>query len=185
MLTTFCAASVSSIACSYSRKRQQRRATSRWPIRKHTRHGPPYDPPLYTAGSLAVALQNLGKEAEAEPVLRNTLAIQQRVLGKGHFRTLDTAYILAALLVNTGKCDEAVELSRGALAQATRTLGPDHPLSLRVAYSLAAALGEQGQATEAVALLTVTLAAQQRVLGPGRPETLTTARLLQRYQLRC
>ena len=142
------------------------------------------------AGNLAGALQNLRKYAEAEPLVRDTLAIQQRVLGEEHIDTLDTANNLRLLLTNTCQHAAAEELGRGTLAQAHRhrTLGPDHPLSLNVAGILAIVLGaitlgNQAQTAEAMALLTATLVTQQRVLGPGNLVTQRTAQDLQRLDV--
>ena len=59
-------------------------------------------------------------------MLRDTLAIQQRVLGEGHLITLATATDLAILIRKTGHA-EAEELGRGALAQAQRTLAFTSP----------------------------------------------------------
>ena len=123
-----------------------------------------------------MALQNQGKFAEAETLVRDTLAIQQRVLGDEEHLTLHTAGTLTVLLTNTDQDAAAEELGRHILAQAQRTLGPDHPTSLHIAFTLATALCNQGQTAEAVALLTATLATQQRVLGPGHPATQNTAR---------
>ena len=74
-------------------------------------------------------------------MVRDTLAIQQRVLGEEHLDTLLTAGILTSLLTNTSQHAAAEALCRGTLAQAIRTLGPDDPTSLGLAFAIAAALG--------------------------------------------
>ena len=53
--------------------------------------GPRAEDTVLTASNLACALQNLGKFAEAEPLVPDTLVIQQRVLGKERPDTLLTA----------------------------------------------------------------------------------------------
>ena len=127
---------------------------------------------LDTAEELAAALQVQQKHDEAEPLLRDTLAIQQRVLGDGQTDTLTTCRDLAMLLINTRRCVEAEQLLRRALAQATRTLGPEHPDALCIASSLAWSLsGQQGKAVEAAALFKSTAVLQQRVCGPDHPAT--------------
>ena len=132
---------------------------------------------------LAAALLTQGNTAEAEPLLRDTLALQQRVHGDGHFATLRACRDLATLLNNTRRCREAEELLRGALAQARRTLGPEHPETLCTVSQLGRAPSrQQDKAVEAEALLKDTLALQLRVRGPDHPDTRTTAEHLQELE---
>ena len=94
-----------------------------------------------------MVLQDQLKYDEAEPLLRDTLAIQRRVHGDGHCATLMTCRSLATLLIGTRRYSEAEELSRDALAQARRTLGPEHPQTLGIAVVFGLALStQQGKA---------------------------------------
>jgi hypothetical protein len=66
--------------------------------------------------NLASLLQDQGKLAEAEPLLRVCLAVRRRVLGEDHPSTLMSIDNLASLLQDQGKLAEAEPLLRDCLA---------------------------------------------------------------------
>jgi tetratricopeptide (TPR) repeat protein len=116
-----------------------------------------------------------GKHGEAATIYREKLAVQQRVLGADHPRTLNTANNLAGALYAQGKYSEAATMIRETFAVKQRVLGADHPSTLRTATNLADALRAQGNYGEAETMYRETLAIEQRVLGSEHPSTLTTA----------
>jgi hypothetical protein len=87
---------------------------------------------------LAVALDDQGRHAEAEMMHRDTLAVEQRVLGPEHPDTLLTAMSLANALTNQGKHAEAKTMHLETLAVQQHVLGPEHPDTLRTTQHLAA-----------------------------------------------
>jgi hypothetical protein len=93
-----------------------------------------------TASNLALALSGQGKHDEAEAMHRETLAVQQRVLGLEHPDTLFTASVLALALSGQGKCVEAEKVYRETLAVQQRVLGPEHPSTVKTAKDLAACM---------------------------------------------
>ncbi|MEU3464728.1 tetratricopeptide repeat protein [Streptomyces sp. NPDC006733] len=78
------------------------------------------------------ALDRLGRFAEAETVLRATLADCERVCGPEGLDTLDTCLNLAVTLWHgdADRTPEAVALVRRATHGRTTALGPAHPLTL-------------------------------------------------------
>jgi hypothetical protein len=127
------------------------------------------------ASTLANALYAQGRYGEAEAMYRETLAVQQRVLGSANPETLNTASNLADVLNAQGKYSEAETMFRETLAVQERVLGSEHPDTLNTASNLAIALDLQGKYSEAETLYRETLAVQQRVLGSEHPSTLRTA----------
>jgi hypothetical protein len=93
---------------------------------------------LSAAHNLASALRAQGKNGEAVTMFRETLTVQQRVLGSEHPDTLNTASNLAIALDLQGKYSEAETLYRETLAVQQRVLGSEHPSTLRTANNLAA-----------------------------------------------
>ena len=90
-----------------------------------------------------------GKYAEAEPLFRRALAIEEAALGTNHPDVGTTLNNLALLLQEQGKYAEAEPLFRRALAIKEAALGPDHPDVAQVAENLAAVLRHLGREDEA------------------------------------
>ena len=88
--------------------------------------------------SLGVALFNLGRAAEAEPLFRGALAVQVKALGWDNADTALTLNNLAALLQATNRKSEAEPLYVEALAVLTARLGADHPTTRLTAANLTA-----------------------------------------------
>src|SRR5262249_14880466 len=93
--------------------------------------------------------------AEAEPLYRRALAIDERVLGSDHPNVAIDLNNLAQLLLNTNRLAEAEPLSRRHLCifiEFTRRTGHEHP-HLRAACEnygiLLQALGRSAEAIEA------------------------------------
>ena len=86
--------------------------------------------------NLAASLRDQGKHAEAEPLLRDTLAAQKRVLGNDHPDTLRTARNLGVVHYGLCEFDEAERLLRETLALFRQVRGENHPKTLNTARAL-------------------------------------------------
>ena len=122
--------------------------------------------------SLGRVLHLLGNRSEAEPLLREALAISRNERGDEHPKTLECINNLGALLHSQGKLSEAEIHFREAMQTGRRMLGDEHPVTLSYINNVAAALRSQGKHPEAVPLLRESLAASRRVLGDEHPGTL-------------
>ncbi len=126
---------------------------------------------LYTVGSCS---QIKGQYAEAEAMFRQTLQLQETVLGKEHPDTLGSMNNLALSLRNQGKYIEAEAIHRQTLQLQETVLGKDHPDTLRSIYNLAILLNQQGKYIEAEVIHRQTLQLQETVLGKDHPDTLVS-----------
>ena len=94
------------------------------------------DNTLAHKGNLAGVLSMLGNHAEAEALLHDAKATEERVHGPDDAGTLQTAGILGNALREQGKHAEAEAIYRPTLAAQQRVLGPRHPDTLSVAHNL-------------------------------------------------
>ena len=108
--------------------------------------------------------------AEAEPLYRRALVIDEAVLGPGRLETALILNNLAVLLRNRGSYTEGEELCRRALAIREAVLGPDHPDTAISLINLALLLQAQGRYAEAERPLRQGLAIREKVLGPDHPD---------------
>jgi tetratricopeptide (TPR) repeat protein len=81
---------------------------------------------LPTLNDLSRLLDDAGRPARAEEVLREALAGWERHRGQDDENTLAVANHLATVLVKLDRPDEAEGLLRDTVARRTRTLGPTH-----------------------------------------------------------
>ncbi|KFY96250.1 hypothetical protein V500_02532 [Pseudogymnoascus sp. VKM F-4518 (FW-2643)] len=114
-----------------------------------------------------------GKYAEAEAMDRQTVQLQEAVLGKNHPVTLTCMNNLAASLELQGKYAEAEAMHRQTLQLQETVLGKHHPDTLASMVGIAASLQLQGKYAEAEAMHRQTLQLQETVLGKDHPDTLT------------
>lgn len=132
---------------------------------------------------LAILLQGLGRSAEAEPLLRESLAVCRRRLGDDHDNTLASVENLASLLHDDGKLAEAELLSQEALNGRRRVHGSEHPRYLVSVFNYAKLLWSRGRLDEAMPMFEEELATSRRVLGETHRDTLVSmanmGRLLQ------
>ena len=77
--------------------------------------------------NLAVLYQAQGRYAEAEPLCKRALAINEKVLGPEHPDVATSLNILAVLYWAQGRYAEAEPLYKRALAINEKALGPEHP----------------------------------------------------------
>ena len=93
----------------------------------------------------------MGRLAEAEPLYRQALAIDEKTIGTGHPSYAIHLNNLAGLLRDTGRLAEAEPLYRQALAIMEAALGPEHPRTVAVARNLAVLDPERGGGGEGCA----------------------------------
>ena len=101
--------------------------------------------------------------AAAEKLLRESLAIDRRVLGPTHAETANTFNNLAAAVELQGRLGEAQSLLEEGLQAARATLAEDHPRVLVFTANLARIRIARGDATGAEASLRQVLSARQRL----------------------
>ena len=77
----------------------------------------------YLANQAFGPLRNLGKFAEAEPLMRRALAVDERTFGPNHPNAATCLNNLAALLHDTNRLEEAESLYRRALAIDEQSFG--------------------------------------------------------------
>jgi non-specific serine/threonine protein kinase/serine/threonine-protein kinase len=128
--------------------------------------------------SVANVLGNLrarqGRYAEAEQLLRDTLAKVRAEHGADHPTTITLTNNLAHVLQDEGRGNESLDLQRAALDLARKIDGPDHPDTLTAANNLALVLASVGRADEACQLYQDTIERRRRALGEDDPLTLVT-----------
>lgn len=117
-------------------------------------------------------LQAQSRLAEAEPLYREALPGQRRVLGNRHPDTLATINNMATLLRDQHKLAEAEPLCREALAGRRRALGKCHRDTLNSVSNLASVLLDQGKLAEAEPLYRESLAGRHCLLGDSHQATL-------------
>lgn len=134
------------------------------------------DQPLVKASlqnTLALVLMELGRSAEAEPLLRDALEARQRLLGPDHPDTLTSQNNLATALEQLGQLSQTEAMHRQTLATRERELGADHRDTLISLNNLAAVIVDLGRPAEAEPMFRRVLAGYERTLGPDDPSTLS------------
>ena len=119
--------------------------------------------------NLAITYQRLARYAEAEPLYRRVIAIDEKVLGEEH-PDVSLAYSnFASLLEDQGKYAEAEPLIRRAIEIDEKALGRDHP-NVAVSYNVLAVLLEhQGKYAEAEPLIRRAIEIHEKALGKDHP----------------
>jgi len=87
-------------------------------------------------GALAILLSGKALHAEAEPLMRRALAIDEQSCGAEHPNVARDLNNLAMLLKDTNRMPEAVPLMRRAVAIFRTSLGDEHPNALPVQNNL-------------------------------------------------
>ena len=100
----------------------------------------------YLANQAAGPLMDLGKFAEAEPLLRRALAIYESVLDRDHPDTLTTRHDVASWTGAAGDARRALQLLTALLPDEERVLGHDHPSTLTTRHDVALWTGAAGDA---------------------------------------
>ena len=120
--------------------------------------------------NLAVLLQGTNRMAEAEPLMRRALAIDEKSLGPEHPEVARNLNNLAQLLKATNRLAEAEPLMHRALAIDEKSFGPEHPEVARNLNNLAMLLHATNRLGEAEPLMRRSLAIDEKSLGPEHPE---------------
>jgi eukaryotic-like serine/threonine-protein kinase len=102
---------------------------------------------------LGAALQNAGKGRDAEPLLREALAVRADALGPDDPRTLDSKAWLATNLLQAGKAAEAIDLLQTVLVRRERLLGPSHKDTIAARHALIGAFLAGERYEQAIALI--------------------------------
>jgi tetratricopeptide (TPR) repeat protein len=108
--------------------------------------------------------------AEAEPLLRRALAIQEKTLSGANPETAATLNNLADVLLAAGRTAQAEPLARRALAMLEATLGPRHPRVATASSNLADILRAKKDYTGARRYYERALAVDEAAYGPGHTE---------------
>jgi tetratricopeptide (TPR) repeat protein len=115
----------------------------------------------------------LGRAAysQAAQLLRDALAIREKVLGPEHPNTATSLNEIAVLLQAQGDLAGARPLNERALAIREKALGPEHPDTAESLNNLANLLRDQGDYAGARPLFERALAIMEKALGPEHPNT--------------
>jgi tetratricopeptide (TPR) repeat protein len=103
-------------------------------------------------GWTGLVLLYAARYAEAEPLLKQALAIAEKALGPEHPETATSLNSLAFLYSSQGRYAEAESLYKRALAIREKTLGPEHPNTARALKNYAALLRKMNRESEAAKL---------------------------------
>jgi tetratricopeptide (TPR) repeat protein len=127
-----------------------------------------------------VLFNSANRFAEAEPLMRRALAIDEKAYGPDHPNVALRLYNLATLLQNTKRLEEAEPLFRRALAIWEQSLGKNHPNVGSCLTNLAQLLNATNRQGEAKLLLFRLLEAKGKV---GQAEQLQFAVDLNNYAI--
>src|SRR6266487_1798327 len=116
-------------------------------------------------------LMEHARYAEAEPILRQALAIRNQQLTPTPLDVATSFNDLAELHWRQGKYTEAEPLVQHALTIREQQLGPDHPDTATSLNDLAVLYRAQGKYEQAEPLHLRALAIREQQLGPDHPDT--------------
>ena len=114
---------------------------------------------------------NLGLYRPAEPLLRQALATNQRLLGADHPETMSSEHQLANLLWYQDNLKEAEPLYLDVVARRERVLGAVDPRTLRAKFDLGTLYWAQNRLDDAERTTRQTLDIQRQVLGESHTQT--------------
>lgn len=120
---------------------------------------------------LALELRARKRDAEAEPLLRRALAIQQGLAKTDPRITIQVLNALGNLADGLHKLDEAEKLERAAIALSEEKLGPESPELSKSCTNLADVLWNKKDLRGAGLLFRRALTIDASLYGPDRPET--------------
>ena len=130
---------------------------------------------LRAATSIAHALTQMGRYAEARDLNQDTLERRRSLLGADDIQTLDSANNLAVGLYLLGEVQAARDLAQDTLERRRRVRGEEDPYTLKAASDLALYLNELGEVEAARDLGQDIWDRKRRVLGEDHPSTLRSA----------
>ena len=146
------------------------------PLRPHlsavTTYADQYDiaePTTRLMNQLGVFLLTKASYEDAEPLMKQALAIDEASFGPNHPNVARDLNNLASLLQATNRIEDAEPLMKRALAIDEASHGPDHPRVARDLNNLAMLLQDTNRLEEAEPLMTRTLAIDEASYGPNHP----------------
>jgi len=123
-----------------------------------------------TLNNLASLYEAQGKYAEAEPLDKRALAIEEKALGpEDPYVAIIGLNNLAELYHQQGKYAEAEPLHKRSLSILEKALGPEHPIMAKSLNNLGLVYTAQGKYAEAEPLYKRSLAIREKTLGPEHP----------------
>jgi nephrocystin-3 len=123
----------------------------------------------FATNTLAFFLHGASLYAEAEPLMRRALAIDEQSYGKNHPDIARGLNNLAGLLQSTNRLADAEPLYRRALAIDERSYGKDHPGVAVDLNNLALLLKATNRLADAESLMHRVLAIDEQSYGKGHP----------------
>lgn len=109
--------------------------------------------------------------AEAEPLVRRAIEIDEKTHGPDHPNVAMSLNSLALLFHNQGRQSEIEPVLKRALAIFEKSSGPEHPFVATNLNNLGMLYRNQGRLAEAEPLLKRALFIREKVLGAAHPET--------------
>jgi tetratricopeptide (TPR) repeat protein len=128
------------------------------------------EPTATLMNQLALLLGAKALHAEAEPLMRRGLAIDEKSFGSDHHIVAIRLGNLAQLLLATNRLVEAEPLMRRALAIDEKSFGPDHPNVAIHLNNLAQLLQTTNRRVEAEPLMRRALVIDEASFGSDHPE---------------
>ncbi len=119
--------------------------------------------------NLAQLLHGTNRHAEAEPLMRRALGIDEKSVGADHPSVATSLNILTCLLKDTSRHAEAEPLMRRALGIDEKRFGSDHPAVAVDLNNLACLLKDTSRHAEAEPLMRRALEIDEQSLGSGHP----------------
>lgn len=128
---------------------------------------------LVSMGSLAQALQGMGRLRESGALLSDMLPRCERTFGAQHFITTTVRNEQASMLYMRGDYEAAAEQFRAVAQSYADSLGPDHFNTLSAKMSLCRPLSGMGRNEEALAIIEGVIDVLGRKFGPDFPQLIT------------
>jgi tetratricopeptide (TPR) repeat protein len=123
---------------------------------------------------LALLYHEHGKYEDAEPLLKQALAIREKVLSPEHPDVANSLNNLAGLYYKQGRYEEAEPMLKRALAIMEKALGLEHPDVAISLNNLAMLYYNQGRYEEAEPMFQRALVIREKVLSPEHPNVATS-----------
>ena len=120
--------------------------------------------------NLASLYEIQSRYAQAEPLYKRALAIDEKAYGADHPEVATDLNRLASLYKNQSRYGEAEPLYKRALAIREKAYGAKHPEVAKGLNSLAALYDTQGNYAQAEPLYRRALAIREKALGPDHPD---------------
>jgi CHAT domain-containing protein/Tfp pilus assembly protein PilF len=118
----------------------------------------------------ARSLQQQGRYADAEFLLKRSLAIREKILGTDHPDVASSLNNLGLLYIRQGQYAQAEPLLKRSLTIDEKVVGPDHPDVATSLNNLAGLYDHQGQYAQAEPLYKRSLVIRGKALGPNHPD---------------